>query len=259
MASFDPAWEMPVKAINFSNCSTRMDSMATVYDLGAGKFQAGRQLFSGGFKNLIGKDLARGIGIPIKFDHSTIARNYGHYVGVLVDVDLAGFVLEKLLLETTDDCIEVDLYFESFPNFCTSCHSAGDSVAKCKSVIGKAPPKVGSDEKEKENKAPGNATSRTDLNIEVGKSVRITSERVWTPSYYRHITSWEDTFGDSDDELDDYIDDRVEEEWPPLQGKGSSNPSKEFDSSIMKDKREMLSINQKWMPPPCSHNLLLEE
>ncbi|KAF3455706.1 hypothetical protein FNV43_RR00348 [Rhamnella rubrinervis] len=100
-------------------------------------------------------DLARGIGTPLKFDHSTIACNYGHYARVLVDVDLAGFVLKILLLETTDDCIEVDLYFESFPNFCTSCHSVAHSMAKCKSMIGTASANVGSHGKENVNKALG--------------------------------------------------------------------------------------------------------
>ncbi|KAF3445699.1 hypothetical protein FNV43_RR10875 [Rhamnella rubrinervis] len=100
-------------------------------------------------------DLARGIRTPLKFDHSTIVGNYGHYARVLVDVDLAGFVKKKLLLETTDDCIEVDLYFELFPDFCTSCHSVGHSMVKCKSVIGKTPPNVGYHGKQKENKASG--------------------------------------------------------------------------------------------------------
>ncbi|KAF3454022.1 hypothetical protein FNV43_RR04466 [Rhamnella rubrinervis] len=55
MASFDSAWEMPVKVMNFSNCSTGMDTMGSVYDLGFGKSQVGKQLTSGGFKNLIEK------------------------------------------------------------------------------------------------------------------------------------------------------------------------------------------------------------
>ncbi|KAF3433647.1 hypothetical protein FNV43_RR24750 [Rhamnella rubrinervis] len=40
-------------------------------------------------------DLAKGIGIPLKFDHSTIAGNYGYYSRVLIDVDLTGFIPEN--------------------------------------------------------------------------------------------------------------------------------------------------------------------
>ncbi|KAF3434513.1 hypothetical protein FNV43_RR21598 [Rhamnella rubrinervis] len=169
-ASFDPAWEMPVKDLN---CSPGMDSMTEVHGLGFGNYQIGKQLISGGDRNSIGKN-GNGIQIEEMNTNSTLAGetamknggeveavynkggasmktsfadvvngNYGHYAWVLVDVDLARFVPEKLLLEITVDCIEVDLYFESFPDFCTSCHSVGHHVAKCKSVIGKTPPKVG--------------------------------------------------------------------------------------------------------------------
>ncbi|KAF3445698.1 hypothetical protein FNV43_RR10874 [Rhamnella rubrinervis] len=91
--------------------------------------------------------------------HASLGRNtittdwnYGHFTRVLVDVDLAGFVIEKLLLKMTDDCIEVDLYFELFLNFYTSSHSIGHSVAKYMLMIGKTPHKVGSHGNEKENK-----------------------------------------------------------------------------------------------------------
>ncbi|KAF3449124.1 hypothetical protein FNV43_RR09849 [Rhamnella rubrinervis] len=195
---------------------------------------------------------------------------------------IAGFILEKLLLETKDHCIEVELYFESFPNFCTSCHSVGHSVAKYKSVIGKMPLKDGSHVNKKENKAPvlnqvykarqvplqpiksttpsmpttnafdvlntevtpahiedmvhqhdatlsgmtnkmgievrssapdlGAATTRTDINIEMGKSIRTTSKG-------------------NEPEDDDYADDFGEDEWTSLQGEGSSKPSNEFDDT----------------------------
>ncbi|KAF3432392.1 hypothetical protein FNV43_RR27132 [Rhamnella rubrinervis] len=59
-------------------------------------------------------NLAGGIGIPLRVDNTMLIGNYGYFARVLVDVDLTRFVIEKLLLETTDDCIEVDLYFESF-------------------------------------------------------------------------------------------------------------------------------------------------
>ncbi|KAF3431802.1 hypothetical protein FNV43_RR26538 [Rhamnella rubrinervis] len=241
--------------------------------------------------------------------------NYGHFARVLVDVDLVGFVPKKLLLKTTDNCIEVDLYFESFLEFCKFCHSVGHSMVKCKSVIGKALPKasypkVGAQTTEKENKAPGlthvykskqthslhvdsadintemgievqspapslndapsridfntemgksiritsgkvrqhdavpssmpginkemsiaarpsspdlgAAPSRIDFDTEVGKNVRITSENVRILSLYstipHQVISWAYAFGELDNEIDDYEDDRFEDEWLALQG-----------------------------------------
>ncbi|KAF3450038.1 hypothetical protein FNV43_RR06117 [Rhamnella rubrinervis] len=68
--------------------------------------------------------------------------------------------------------------------------------------------------------------SRAEFNTDVGKSVRITAESIQTLSYHsttpRQVTSWADTFGDSDDELGDDANDIVEDEWPPLKGEGSS-------------------------------------
>ncbi|KAF3454136.1 hypothetical protein FNV43_RR04583 [Rhamnella rubrinervis] len=162
--------------------------------------------------------LAREIGIPLKFDHSIIAGNYDHYARVLINVDLAGFVLEKLLLETINDCIEVELYFESFSDFCTSCYSVGHSLAKCKSLIGNVPFKDGSHVNEKENKTPI-------LNQKV-----IGLHHTILPRRSRRCG-----FGDSGNELedDDYADDFSEDEWPSLQGEGFSKPSNEFDDTLI--------------------------
>ncbi|KAF3440161.1 hypothetical protein FNV43_RR18440 [Rhamnella rubrinervis] len=79
--------------------------------------------------------------------------NFDHFAWVLVDIDLSGFIPKKLLLEITDDYIEVDLFFKSFPNFCTACHNVSHSVTKCKLVIGKAPSKIGPHDDEPGNDA----------------------------------------------------------------------------------------------------------
>ncbi|KAF3441142.1 hypothetical protein FNV43_RR15053 [Rhamnella rubrinervis] len=170
---FDPYWESGAKA---------PVAMATEKKVTSGPdFKAGA---SNGLHTWV-QGSVTGLGVPLQ----TKADNYSHYARVLIDVDLVEFVPEKLLLETIDDCIEVDLYFESFLNFCTSYHGIGHSVtkchitgkrfgdsddepgknaddivedewpplqvAKCKSVIGKVPPKDGSHANKKENKAPG--------------------------------------------------------------------------------------------------------
>ncbi|KAF3455104.1 hypothetical protein FNV43_RR05552 [Rhamnella rubrinervis] len=147
-------------------------------------------------------DLIRGIGIPLRIDNYTLLGNCVHFAWVLVDMDLAGFVLKKLLLEMTDDCIEVDLYFESFLNFCTSCHSVNHSMAMCKSEIGRRLLKLD--------------IIATTKRI----SVQIILESVLTSSYHntvpRQITLWEDAFGNLDDEISDDANDIIEDKWSPL-------------------------------------------
>ncbi|KAF3432339.1 hypothetical protein FNV43_RR27079 [Rhamnella rubrinervis] len=197
-------------------------------------------------------DLTRGIGILLRIDNSTLTRNYSHFARVLVDVDLAGFVPEKLLLETIDDRIEVDLYFESFLDFCISCHGMGHSIAKYEMVhqhhvvpSNKADINTKMDIEVRPS-APdlGVTPNKTNFDTEVDKSV-CNSKNVQNPSDYdtipHHVTSWANAFGDSDDENDDYEDNKVEDEWlplqddtienewSPLQGKGSSEASKEND------------------------------
>ncbi|KAF3445749.1 hypothetical protein FNV43_RR10926 [Rhamnella rubrinervis] len=41
-----------------------------------------------------------GIGVPLRIAEATLNGNFGYFARILVDVDLAGFIPEKLLLET---------------------------------------------------------------------------------------------------------------------------------------------------------------
>ncbi|KAF3432476.1 hypothetical protein FNV43_RR27216 [Rhamnella rubrinervis] len=137
-----------------------------------------------GFANYrILTDLARGIETPLKIDNTTLLGNFGHYTRVLVDMDLSGFVPEKLLLETTDDCIEVDV---DPPSMAVINTEIGIEVQPFALNLGATP-------------------SKNDFNTKV------------------------DAFGDSEDVHDDYADERVVNEWPPLHGQRASKPLKKFD------------------------------
>ncbi|KAF3433317.1 hypothetical protein FNV43_RR24419 [Rhamnella rubrinervis] len=149
-----------------------------------------------------------------------------------------------------------------------------------KSVIGKAPPKVGSHSNDKENKTPSltqvykpkqasslhvesttpsvpttnafevlntdgrpthiedmthhhNAVpySMADIDIKMNIQIRPSAPDLGAAPSRTDFNSEVDAFGDSDDELGNDADDIVENEWPPLQGEGSSKPSKEFDGT----------------------------
>ncbi|KAF3449110.1 hypothetical protein FNV43_RR09834 [Rhamnella rubrinervis] len=64
----------------------------------------------------------------------TCKGNFGYFARVVIDVDLAGFNPETLLLKTDDSCIDVQLYYESFLEFCSNCHNIGHSVDRCNTV-----------------------------------------------------------------------------------------------------------------------------
>ncbi|KAF3451305.1 hypothetical protein FNV43_RR07400 [Rhamnella rubrinervis] len=109
--------------------------------------------------------------------------------------------------------------------------SVGHPMAKCKSVIGKVPPKDGSHINEKENKAPS-LNQVYKLKQVPPQLIRSTTPSVPTTNAFE-LTSWADAFSDSGDEPadDDYANDFGKDEWPPLQGEGSSKPSNEFDDT----------------------------
>ncbi|KAF3447304.1 hypothetical protein FNV43_RR12487 [Rhamnella rubrinervis] len=156
--------------------------------------QATAQKAVGGVKNYA--DLARGIGIPLKIDISTLVGKFGHYVRVFVNVDLAG---------------------------------VGHSMTECKSLIGKESPKDRAHANKKENKAPSlNQVykPKVDVNIEMGIKVRPSA------SDLSGAHSRTDFNTEVDDEIDDYENDRVEDKWPPLKVEGSSKPSKEIDGFL---------------------------
>ncbi|KAF3451996.1 hypothetical protein FNV43_RR08092 [Rhamnella rubrinervis] len=84
-------------------------------------------------------DLAREIEVPLKINSATLSGNFGHFARALIDVDLAGFIPETLLLKTEDSCIEVQLDYERFPDFCNNCRNIGHSVDRCNMVHRQAP------------------------------------------------------------------------------------------------------------------------
>ncbi|KAF3454127.1 hypothetical protein FNV43_RR04574 [Rhamnella rubrinervis] len=255
--AFDPAWEIggmnPPLTVNKLGINLVTNSNAGSTKLTKSFGIAGvdvEAVYNKGEKNL-------GNWMICTPNYKAYGRKLWLLCYVLIDMDLAGFIPEKLLLETTDDCIEVELYFESFSYFCISCHSVGHPVGKCRSVIGKVPHKDGSHANEKENKAPvlnqvykpkqvpPQSIKSTTPFVPTTNAFEVLNTEVtpahiedMTPSHHftvpHQVTLWADAFGDLGDEPDDddYPDDFGEDEWLLLQGEGSSKPSNEFDDTL---------------------------
>ena len=45
------------------------------------------------------KNIARGVGVPLKIDHNTIEGKFGHYARILVDIDLSKELTDSLMIE----------------------------------------------------------------------------------------------------------------------------------------------------------------
>ncbi|KAF3443361.1 hypothetical protein FNV43_RR13043 [Rhamnella rubrinervis] len=195
MTSFDPTWEMPVKEwhrdlIRKSGSKTNriFKGETTILKNGYGASEHDHNaLKQPSFASVVN-------GAPHTFAHPIKSQNAPIRKGKFISV-----------------WVNTDAYQEWAKDFCTSCHNVGYLVVKYESIIGKAYPKVGYHGNKNENKASdlGAAPSRTDSNIEAGESVQIPS---YNSTVSHQITSWSDTFGDSDDKYDDYVDDRVEDD-----------------------------------------------
>jgi len=80
--------------------------------------------------------IASSVGTPICTDSITnkpkIERSFGHFVRVLVDLDLSQELRYRVLVERKGFAFFVDFEYENLPDFCTYCHCTGHYVDICK-------------------------------------------------------------------------------------------------------------------------------
>ncbi|XP_058725921.1 uncharacterized protein LOC131597230 [Vicia villosa] len=80
--------------------------------------------------------IASSIGTPICIDSasskSAFERHFGHFVRVLVDLDLTKECIDKILVERVGFSFFVDIEYEKVPEFCSYCLCIGHNVSTCK-------------------------------------------------------------------------------------------------------------------------------
>ncbi|XP_058762043.1 uncharacterized protein LOC131635437 [Vicia villosa] len=80
--------------------------------------------------------IASSIGTPICIDSasnkSAFERPFGHFVRILVDLDLTKELSYKILVERIGFAFFVDIEYEKIPEFCSFCNNIGHSVENCK-------------------------------------------------------------------------------------------------------------------------------
>ncbi|PON50333.1 Zinc knuckle CX2CX4HX4C [Parasponia andersonii] len=70
-------------------------------------------------------DLARGVGVSIRFDEMTLKGEFGHFTRILIDIDLSQPLSDSLMVEVGSNYLFVPLEYECLPDFCTSCKAIG--------------------------------------------------------------------------------------------------------------------------------------
>ncbi|MCH96808.1 defensin-like protein, partial [Trifolium medium] len=82
---------------------------------------------------------ASSVGTPICTDQITnkpnFDREFGHFVRVLVDMDLKKPPLYRVLIERIGFAFFVDIDYENMPQYCSSCNFIGHDQSQCKRVL----------------------------------------------------------------------------------------------------------------------------
>ncbi|XP_058763217.1 uncharacterized protein LOC131636624 [Vicia villosa] len=80
--------------------------------------------------------IASSIGTPICIDSasnkSSFERPFGHFVLVLVDLDMMKELIYKILVKRIGFAFFVDVEYEKLPDYCNFCSCIGHSVDNCK-------------------------------------------------------------------------------------------------------------------------------
>ncbi|PON33062.1 Zinc knuckle CX2CX4HX4C, partial [Trema orientale] len=77
-------------------------------------------------------DLARGVGVPIRFDEMTLKGDFGHFARILIDIDLSQPLSDSIMVEVGTDCLFIPLEYERLPDFCTACKTIGHVASACR-------------------------------------------------------------------------------------------------------------------------------
>ncbi|KAF6167795.1 hypothetical protein GIB67_027573 [Kingdonia uniflora] len=78
--------------------------------------------------------LGRTLGTPIQIDHSSSTMDFGYFAKVLVDIDLAAPIPNKILVEVDDDDFWQRVELGSTSKFCSHCKIIGHSFVECRAI-----------------------------------------------------------------------------------------------------------------------------
>ncbi|KEH26132.1 DUF4283 domain protein [Medicago truncatula] len=78
------------------------------------------------------KEIGSAIGTPVLIDSATQNRVFGHYVRVLVDMDLSKHIFNEVMIERTGFSFSIEITYECLPAFCTHYGNIGHHISSCR-------------------------------------------------------------------------------------------------------------------------------
>lgn len=155
--------------------------------------------------------IAKSVGNPIKIDENSMSGMYGHYVRVLVEMDLSINPQEHVMIERTGHCLFVSLSYENLPNFCPHCSMVGHSITRCTKFKGKAV----------DHQKPHASQQKTVYSNKSSKSIDNGCSNAFDPLN----SVFENVPGQLLDQSDASTRDQLDQDLPPVQNRDVPNSS----------------------------------
>lgn len=83
------------------------------------------------WQTIILYNIARGCGLPLKIDRKILDVENGLDARILVDVDMAAMLPEKILVKRKNFNFFIGVIYENFPRYCPNCSVIGHDVEGC--------------------------------------------------------------------------------------------------------------------------------
>jgi len=77
-------------------------------------------------------EIAGAVGTPLVIENVTNNRLYGHYVQILVDLDLLKDIFYEVMVEREGYAFPLAIEYKGFPDFCTHYKSISHNVTSCR-------------------------------------------------------------------------------------------------------------------------------
>ncbi|XP_065848420.1 uncharacterized protein [Euphorbia lathyris] len=85
-------------------------------------------------------DIARVIGVPLRFDKNTIDGEFGHFARILIELDLSKPLQKEIRVDTDNLIVWAQVFYENLPGFYSECNSVGHVMTNCRRVSDKGKP-----------------------------------------------------------------------------------------------------------------------
>lgn len=80
--------------------------------------------------------IGKGLGTPIGVDKKTLARDFGYFANVFIDINLSKHVPARINVnEENGNQFSQEVYIPKMPQFCNHCKSVGHNMYSCRSLM----------------------------------------------------------------------------------------------------------------------------